>query len=528
MEGIAILLLGAALGHALSLRLGVPATPLLIVVGVLLARTGLMPVELLERALILGATLLLFTNGIELDTRRIGAQKATALRVGLLQFLLVGLVGFAAALALGYTIHSSAYLALALTASSTLVVVGLLQQRGWFFEPAARLVIGVLLLQDLLLVLLVPALTRVPAGAVAVLTGTLGSLGLVGLAWFVRRYLAPQLERLGRDEELLLIAALAILFAFVGLAWTLDLPVVVGAFLAGVSLARFPVNVLIAPQLGSVTDFFAAIFFTALGGILNPAPFDLLHAALLAMVVILVTPPLVAFITVRFGFSTRAALEGGLLLAQTSELSLVLGLLGMMQNQITAGVFNVIAVVTVATMILTPFLATDRVVWWLVHRYPQRRSDPAYRPESGHVVLLGTGTTGMPLLETVLAAGHEVMVVDDDPAVISRLQEGDIPYIRGDASDHEVLRGANADRARIISSTVRRPQDNRRLLEFARGVPVLVRVFEDEDAEWVRKLGGTPVIYSEAAAEGLLRWYDHERNPLKARAAARAARQLSR
>jgi CPA2 family monovalent cation:H+ antiporter-2 len=524
MEGIAILLVGAALGHVLALRFGIPSTPLLMAAGVLLARTGLMPAELLESALILGATFLVFANGIELDTRRIGSQKATALQVGVLQFFMLGFIGFLAAIALGYNLISAVYLALALTASSTVIVVRLLQERGMFFEPAARLVIGVLLLQDLLLVLLVPTVSRLPGGADAVVAGILASAGLVGLAWLSRRYLIPLLERLGDDEEMLLMAATGLLFLFTGLAWELQLPVVVGAFIAGVSLARFPVNMLIRPLLRPVSDFFTAIFFIVLGALLNPAPSDILHGILFALLVIVVTPPLVAFIAGRFGFSTRAAFESGLLLAQTSELSLVLGLLGVLQDQIDAGVFNVIALATVFTMVLTPFLASDRVVWWLVHRYPQRRSDPAFRPQSGHVVLLGTGTTGMPLMETVLSAGHQVLVVDDDPAVIQRLQEGDIPFIRGDASDHEVLREARADYARIITSTIRRPQDNRRLLEFARGVQVLVRVFEHEDAEWVRGMGGTPVIYSEAAAEGLLRWFERSRDQLNARVTAEPER----
>jgi Trk K+ transport system NAD-binding subunit len=166
------------------------------------------------------------------------------------------------------------------------------------------------------------------------------------------------------------------------------------------------------------------------------------------------------------------------------------------------------------TMMLTPLLATDRLVWWLVHRYPARRTDPSRLPAGGHVLLLGSGTTGMPLLETLLAAGHDVMVVDDDPAVIGRLSAADVPFIQGDASDAKVLHEARADRARVISSTIRRPEDNSILLSFARGVPVIVRVFDEEDAEWVRRDGGIPVLYSEAAADGLLKWYDRERDRL--------------
>src|SRR5690606_39060145 len=118
--------------------------------------------------------------------------------------------------------------------------------------------------------------------------------------------------------------------------------------------------------------------------------------------------------------------------------------------------------------------------------------------------LLGTGATGMPLLETILGAGHQVLVVDDDPAVIARLREADIPCIRGDATDPAILRQARADRAAVISSTIRRPEDNRRVLEFARGARVIVRVFDEADARWIESLGGTPIVYAEAAAEGML------------------------
>src|SRR5690606_2081320 len=112
----------------------------------------------------------------------------------------------------------------------------------------------------------------------------------------------------------------------------------------------------------------------------------------------------------------------------------------------------------------------DRVVWALMRLHPLRR-ERIERPAGGHVLLLGSGTTGMPLLETLLASGHEVVVVDDDPSVVARLREAEIPVIRGDATDGEVLREARADRARAITSTIRRPEDNRRLLEHARGVP---------------------------------------------------------
>ncbi|MGH7507831.1 MAG: cation:proton antiporter, partial [Longimicrobiales bacterium] len=518
MLTIALLLAAAAIGYGIAQWLRLPPTPVLVLAGIGLARFHVVPGGLLQDALILGVTFLLFVTGIELNPRRVRAQKHAALRVGLLQFIAVGCAGLGTALLLGLNGLSAVYVALALTASSTLVVVRLLQSRRQLFEPAARLVTGVLLLQDLLVIALIPVITELAAGIVPALIGSAGTLVLIALAWACSRWVAPLLLRISREEELLLLAALAVLFLFIGISAAFRLPLAAGAFLAGVGLSRFPVDGVIRPQLGPISDFFTAIFFTALGAIVPvPTLADFGRAVALALVVVVLTPPIVAIVAERYGFSSRQSIESGLLLAQTSEISLVVGLSGLLAQQIDASVFSIIAIVAVITMVLTPFLATDRVVWWLMRHRPARSTPPLDLPDSGHVLLLGTGSTGMPLLETLLGAGYNVVVVDDDPAVIARLRDAEIPCIRGDATDPSVLRQANADRAFVISSTIRRPEDNRRLLEFARGVPAFVRVFDEQDARWIEAMGGRPIVYSEAAADAMLIWFDRERERLDAR-----------
>ncbi len=508
MAAIALLLAAAALAYAGAKALRLPPIPLLLVAGVALAQTGRVPADFLEEALILGITFLLFITGIELNPRRTGGQRNAAIRVGLVQFALLGLAGLGAALLLGFDGLSATYLALALTASSTLVVVRLLRQRRRMFEPFARLVIGVLLLQDLLVILLIPLMRRAPAGPVAVLYGLASVVVLLALAAAAWRWVAPRIVRLDGDDEALLLSALALLFAFIGLAAWLELPLVVGALLAGVALSEFPVDALVRPQLASIGDFFSAIFFTALGALIGvPSGLELFQALVLALLLIVVTPPLVTVVAEWTGLSARPAIEAGLLLAQASELSLVVGLYGMLEGQIAPTVFTVIALVTLLTMLLTPFLAMDRVAWGLMHLHPVRRRAHTMPEFSGHILVLGSGSTGMPLLETLLGAEYDIVVVDDDPDVVARLRDAEVHVIRGDASDLDVLEEARARDARMITSTIRRPEDNRRLLEYARGVPMIIRVFEEEDAMWVRELGGTPVLYSEAAADGLMDWF---------------------
>jgi Kef-type K+ transport system membrane component KefB len=511
MVGLAILLGGAAVGLGLARLLNLPAIPLLLLSGVLLSRTGLLPpAELLQDALVLGLTVLVFVAGVELNPRRVGRQRGAALRVGIAQFLVLGVLGFISSIALGFALAESMYLALALTASSTLVVVRLLRTRKQMFEPFGRLVLGVLLLQDLLVILLIPVLVRLPEGAMSALAGLGGALLLMALALLSLRWITPFiLTRLSLDEEGMLLVTLAILFTYLGLAELLGLPLVAGAFLAGVSLSSFPVSALVRGQLNSLSDFFLALFFIALGAIVViPSLAGLLKAAVLTAVVVVATPPLVTLMAERAGHSARSAMESGLLLAQTSEFSLVVGLQALAFGHVDQEIFAIIALVTVATMILTPFLATDRMTWRLMSYHPVRRGRQGGTDLEGHVLLLGCGDNGMPLLETLLSSGHEVLVVDDDPAVIERLREGEINAIRGDGADLDVLRSASARAARLIISTMRRPPDHIALLKYVKRVPVIVRVFEPADAEEIRQHGGSPVLYSHAAAHQFMKWLD--------------------
>lgn len=513
MIELALLLTAAAAGFGAARALGLPAIPLLILSGFLLSLGVHVEEAYLQDTLVLGITFLVFVAGIELNPRRVRRHKAAALWVGALQFVVLGGLGYVAARALGFEVHSAIYLALALTASSTLVVVRILQRRRQLFEGFGRLVIGVLLLQDLAVILLIPLLTRLPDGVEAVAYGVGGTLAMVLLAYVLLQWVVPEvLRRLSLDEELLLLAVLALLFSFLFVSDAVGVPLVSGAFLAGLALSSFPVNGVVRGQLGSLADFFVAMFFTALGASLGvPSVAQLLDALVLAAVVVLLTPPLVALIAERAGFSARPAIFSGLLLAQTSEFSLVVGIQGVVTGQIDDGTFTVIILVTLLTMTLTPLLATDGLALRLMHFHPARPGHSEdLEPPQNHVLVLGCGVSGMPLLETLVIGPYPVVAVDDDPQIVERVREAGVEAIRGDAADETLLRRAGADRARVVVSTVRRTEDNGPLLAMAQGTPVLVRVFNVEEAEWVRARGGTPVLYSDAAAEGFLDWFDRE------------------
>jgi len=511
MIGIAILLAGAAIGYGVATWFRLPAIPFVLVAGLALNLLGLLPErEQLENIIQLGVAFLVFAAGIELNPRRVGSQRGTALRVGALQFLILGILGFGLVLVLGAGAQQAIYLALALAASSTLLVVRLLKQRKLMFDPFGRLVLGVLLLQDLLVIVLLPVLVGLPDGVEAAFRGLVASAALVACAYATVRWIAPfVLLRLDLDEEETLLVTLALLFLFIGAATFLGLPMIAGAFLAGVALSAFPISGIVRGQLDSISDFFLAIFFTSLGGLVGiPAPGELLLALGLTALVIVVTPPLVIMIAEGAGLSARAAIDAGLLLAQTSEFSLVVVLQGLAAGHLDEQTVTVVILVTTLTMFLTPFLATNRMTWRLMAYHPLRRRLAPGDPPRDHILLVGCGDNGLPLLETLLTAGLRVVVIDDDPAVIESLREGDVECFRGDGSDFEVLRRAGAAQAAIVISTMRGARDNLHLLGQVPDVPVLVRVFDPEDASRIERAGGIPISYADAATEDFLSWLD--------------------
>ena len=508
------LVLGAsALAFGVATWLGLPAVPLLILSGVALGASGALPPgNLLQDVLLLGLSFLMFVAGSELNPSRAGTQFRVAVKVGLAQFFLIAVVGFAVATGLGLGAVQAVYMGLAVTASSTLVVLGILRQRQQFFEPFGRLVVGVLLLQDVLIIFFISALSRIDDGPLGVGLALAGISALVGLAWIWARWVAPfLLLRLHLDDEAQLVVILANLFLFLGLSQWIRQPLPAGAFLAGVSLSAFPIGGIVRGQMSSLFDFFLALFFVVLGALLLiPAASSLWLVVLLTLLVLVSTPLLVVLIVRGAGLSARTGIEGGLLLSQCSELSLVLALVGLGQGHLDDALLSTVALVAVLTMILTPFIATDRMAWSLMHLYPFRSSARLSWAPADHVLLLGCGPNIEPLLDRLVAGGQRVIVVDDDASVVRQLGDRGIEAVRGEGGDLDLLKTVGAHRARVLISTMRRIQDSERIIRHAAGRRVIVRVFSPEDATRIEAAGGVPVLYSAVGAEDFVRWFDRE------------------
>ncbi len=523
MNFFAILLLTAAAAYGVARWLKLPSLPLLIASGMALNLSGLVPTDLglgemeggdshagaAMRMLEFGLVFLVFASGVELAPRRFASHGRTVAWVGVLQFAVFAGIGIATAhWVAGFSGLEALYLGFGLAASSTLVVLRQLRMRQAMFEPFGRVVTGVLLLQDAALVAVIVVLSRVSQGLGNVALG-LGEVVLLGaVAWVAQRHLIPALVRkMKPDEESLLLWLVAVLFVFVGIAFALGLPPIVGAFAGGFAFSAFPLNGLVRGQLSSVVDFFHALFFVALGALIGIPDLSQWWTAIqFSLIVLIFTPPLVTAVAEWRGMHTRSSIETGLLLAQTSEFSLLLGLSGLTLGHVSLGGFEVLALTTIITMTVTPFLGQEAVARWLLPFHPLRRRIRVPESPHGHIVVLGFGKAGMWTVKPLVKAGEHVLVVDDDAVVCGELAERGIEVLRGDGSDEHMLERAGAAKAKLVICSMRRTSDAIKVLESLKGVPVMVRVFEKFEAEAVERAGGIPIHNAEAAADTFTAW----------------------
>jgi CPA2 family monovalent cation:H+ antiporter-2 len=518
MTALAILLLAAAIAFGVSKFLRLPAIPLLLLSGAGLSalasyQASEIPRDLIREMIQIGLAVLVFTAGVELSPRRMRGRTRAITILAVTQFFTLGACGVLTAIFLGYGWTTALYLGCALSASSTLVVVRHLQQRRQMFEPYGRLVLGVLLLQDIFIVLIMVALLKSPQGWLMVCNGVANAVALGILALGFHRWVVPYIvKRLKLDDEELMLGALAVLFAFSTMAHMLNLPFLVGAFFAGFAISAFPMNGLVRGMLGSLSGFFLALFFISAGAFLTMPDLAMIgHSLIFIAVLILVTVFLVAIIAEMVGYSSRAAVETGLLLSQTSEFSLLLALTGVASGQITPELFSMIALITVSTMTLTPLISRERIAQRLVKWHPRYRSgESACERMANHAVLLGYGRAGPRTMLSLKERGIAMVVVDEDAGVIRQLIAQGIPCVQGDGSDVRTLERAHCREAQVVFCSMRRTRDAQLALDYLKDLPVkvLVRVFEPFEEDLVRAAGGQPVQTAYAAAAQFLEWTD--------------------
>ncbi|MBD1995788.1 cation:proton antiporter [Leptolyngbya sp. FACHB-541] len=526
---LVIVLAAAAGGGLLASLLKQPVLLGYLVGGVVVGPAGLGLVKELiqvETLAQFGAAFLLFALGVEFSLTELKKVQGISLGGGGLQILSTILITALLSVAIGWVTSpvQGVFLGAILSLSSTAVVLKCLMERNETETPHGRVMLGILIVQDLalgLMLAVLPALDRpydeigLAVGLALLKIALLAGAAVVAGIWLI----PPLLRFLARTEsrELFLLGVVALCLGIALLTESLGLSIEMGAFIAGLMISEVEYADQTLTYVEPIRDIFATLFFAAIGMLIDPVflwnNLELI-LGLVALVLLgkfLIITPLVK----AFRYPLKTALIVGLGLAQIGEFSFVLASKGQMLGLVSRRVYLLILGTTAVTLVVTPFVlrfVPQLFVWaemvpWL-KRYMES-SDRAFEvaeelPLQNHVVVCGYGRVGRNIVRLLQDHDYPVTVVDQSEQAIQQLREAGIPYVYGNAASLHVLETAGVNQASGMAIALPDPMSTRlclkRSLELAPELDVVVRAYQDKDIELLYQLGAREVVQPEFEA----------------------------
>jgi Kef-type K+ transport system membrane component KefB len=468
----AFILALAAVAGIVAVKMRQPVIVAFIGLGIGVGPVGLGWVEggdQIELFAKLGIAVLLFLVGLKLDLHLIRTTGPVALATGLGQVTFTATIGFLIARALGMDSLTAVYVAVALTFSSTIIIVKLLSDKRELEQLHGRIAVGFLIVQDIVVVLVMIVLSafgRGTEGGPLVEVGLVAAKGaalIVGIALVIRLVFPRLLPLVARTQELLVLFAIAWAVILAAVSDLMGFSTEVGAFLAGVALASTPYREAVGARLVSLRDFLLLFFFLELGAKLEfaDAGRQLFDAGVLSLFVLIGNPLIVVVIMVAMRYTAKTSFLAGLTVAQISEFSLILAALGLSLGHIDSATVSLITVVGLITiggstyLILYSHQIYDRVAPMLT-RFERSGTTPdhATTDDGADVIVYGLGRYGGSLVDRLRRAGYRVLAVDFDPRAVTVWSRDTVTTVFGDAEDLELLNSLPLDDARWLICTV--------------------------------------------------------------------------
>ena len=518
LSDLGLIILAAVICLLLSRKAAVPSIVAYIAAGLALGPIlGVLDVtDAVDLISEVGIALLLFLVGLELSVEKIRDVGRVAVVAGLGQVVFTAAGGFALCLLLGFTVMEGIFIATALTFSSTVVVVKLLDQKGELDTVYGRIAVGIFLVQDLVVVVALTFLAGLGdgeamgpgemAGSVALAFVGMGVL-LVVAAVAAKWILPPLFGWLSDSQESLFLWSLFWCFLFVMGAEAMELSLEIGAFLAGISLAQLPYNHDLKRRVHPLMNFFIAVFFVSLGMQMEfEAAAEAWDSALILSLFVLIGNPFIFILIIsRMGYGERTSFLTSVTVAQISEFSFIFAAMGLAAGLIDQSVLSLIAVVGLITIAVSAYmiLFNHQLYGWVrksgVLRLLGARESEAPEEEGGwrdHVIVVGMNSLGRRVVEDLFRKGETVLAVDTDPGKLEGLP---CATLLGNAEYLSVLEEANLTRSRLLVSALRIEDTNRLLVYRCRavGVPCAIHSYDQEAAQEARELEPSFLIDSQ-------------------------------
>ena len=425
----------------------------------------------------LGIVVLLFLVGIKLDVKLIRSLGGVSILTGLGQVAFTAFFGYLIGLGLGLGHVTSLYVAVALTFSSTIIIVKLLSDKREIDSLHGQIALGFLIVQDLVVVLAMIVLSAIGIGAAGVDGGHGGgSIPLVlasGLAMvatvviFVRYVADPLTERLARAPELLVIFAIALAAIFAAIGDVVGLGKEVGGLMAGVALASTSYRETIAARLAPLRDFLLLFFFIALGATLDLSLLGshVTGAIIFSLFVLIGNPLIVLILMSAMGYRKRTGFLAGLTVAQISEFSLIFIAMGVTIGHVGEDALGLVTMVGLVTIAASTYMITySHQIYSLFEPLLgvfERKGTPREPSEAGKhkdepyaVIIFGLGRFGTAVGLRLKKRGVRVLGVDFNPRAVARWRKLGLDAEFGDATDPEFVIELPLVHADWIVSTV--------------------------------------------------------------------------
>jgi CPA2 family monovalent cation:H+ antiporter-2 len=508
----------------ICLRLKLPILVGFMLTGILIGPFGLgliTELEVIETLAEIGVMLLLFTIGLEFSIGRLRKMRNLIVIGGSIQAGLTIAVTAVIAVAFGRPLNQAVFFGFLVTLSSTAIVLKSYSERNELNSPHGRAGVGILLFQDIsvvLMMLIVPALGGTgeagegsPIYALGV--SLVALVAIVGVAWVSIPKILEQVVKLRNPELLLLTAALISL----GTAWiTLQfgLSLALGAFIAGVVLSESEYSHQITADILPFRDVFNSVFFVSMGLLLSlGALYQNIGSVLLLVIVLIVGKALIILMAVRFlGFPLRIAVMTGLGLAQIGEFSFVLAKAGQGTELLPGADYQIFLAASILSMIATPLLISfaPRVGYFAQsfisdkkHIGPDKESgEDIHVTSSGgltnHVIIVGYGLSGQLLSRVLRTALVPYTILELNAEVVRRVKARGEKINYGDATRRRMLIHAGISEANVLVLAMSDAPSARRAVSIARQLNkdlyIIVRTQYTSEVNELMQLGANEVI----------------------------------
>ena len=509
---IGLIFIAAAIAAFILRILKQPQILAYVLVGILVTPVFKLVTDtgIIESMSVVGIAFLLFIVGLEMDIKSLrNVALASTLGGGIQTVLLFGL-GYLVSLLLGFLSLEAAYVGLLLAFSSTMVVMKLLSDRKELQTLHGKLILGILLMQDIVAIFALSIMTSITDFNLVLFGIALVKfLALFLVAFLASKYLFPRVFQFAaKNQELLLISSLAVCFAFSLAFFYLGFSVAIGAFIAGVALGNLRYNLEIIAKVKSLKDFFSLIFFVSLGMGISLAVMKKMWLPFIVLlgVIIIVKPLIIMTVCSLFKYTKRPSFLTANALAQIGEFSLILAAQGLTLGHLSQDFFSLTVILTLVSITLTSYYIQYNDAFYKLLKKPLRIFDffttegleyfPT--PVKPTIILCGHNRIGYSILRGLQRNKKKVLVVDYNPEVISRMIKEGYHCIYGEVGDEEIVERMNLPQITMLISTIPTLKDSLFLIRHVRNVnkhaKVIVTANDIDDAIKMYNEGADYVI----------------------------------